>query len=100
MFTYPGAVKKPEGKLRWLYESAPLAFLIEQAGGRASTGTQEILDVVPEKLHERTPLIIGSKDDVALVESFVQQKSKAQDEKSIMARSRVPQWTKHLRYVI
>lgn len=91
VFLYPGTVKKPEGKLRLLYESAPLAFLIEQAGGRASTGTQEILDVVPEKLHERTPLIIGSKDDVALVESFVQQKSKAEDEKSIMARSRVPQ---------
>ncbi|MGB3207083.1 MAG: class 1 fructose-bisphosphatase [Crinalium sp.] len=72
VFLYPGTVKKPEGKLRLLYESAPLAFLMEQAGGRASTGTQEILDVVPEKLHARTPLIIGSKEDVALVESFIQ----------------------------
>lgn len=91
VFLYPGTVKKPEGKLRLLYESAPLAFLIEQAGGRASTGTQEILDVVPEKLHQRTPLIIGSKDDVALVESFIQQQAKEQSEKSIMERSRVPQ---------
>ena len=91
VFLYPGTVKKPEGKLRLLYESAPLAFLIEQAGGRASTGTQEILDVVPEQLHERTPLIIGSKNDVALVESFIQQQAKEQGEKNIMARSRVPQ---------
>jgi fructose-1,6-bisphosphatase I len=66
-------VKKPEGKLRLLYESAPMAFLIEQAGGRATTGTQDILDVVPEKLHQRTPLIIGSTEDVALVESFIQE---------------------------
>lgn len=91
VFLYPGTVKKPEGKLRLLYESAPLAFLIEQAGGRASTGSQEILDVVPEKLHQRTPLIIGSKDDVALVESFIQQQAKEQGEKSMMERSRVPQ---------
>jgi len=55
-----------------LYESAPLAFLIEQAGGRATTGTQEILDVIPEKLHSRTPLIIGSSENVKVVESFLQ----------------------------
>ena len=91
VFLYPGTVKKPEGKLRLLYESAPLAFLIEQAGGRASTGSQEILDVVAEKLHERTPLIIGSKDDVALVESFIQQQAKDQEAEKLMARSRVPQ---------
>ncbi|MFP4008215.1 MAG: class 1 fructose-bisphosphatase [Spirulinaceae cyanobacterium] len=71
VFVYPGTVKKPEGKLRLLYESAPLAFLIEQAGGRASTGTQAILDVVPEELHSRTPLAIGSTEDVQLVESFI-----------------------------
>jgi fructose-1,6-bisphosphatase I len=72
VFLYPGTVKQPQGKLRLLYESAPLAFLIEQAGGRASTGREEILEVIPDKLHGRTPLIIGSKDDVALVESFIQ----------------------------
>ncbi|HCF30038.1 MAG TPA: class 1 fructose-bisphosphatase [Cyanobacteria bacterium UBA11049] len=91
VFLYPGTVKKPEGKLRLLYENAPLAFLIEQAGGRASTGTQEILDVVPEKLHQRTPLIIGSKDDVALVESFIQQQAEQDDERRMRERSRVPQ---------
>ena len=72
VFLYPGTLPKPEGKLRLLYESAPLAFLIEQAGGRATTGHQDILDVVPSKLHQRTPLIIGSKQDVAKVESFIQ----------------------------
>ncbi len=72
VFLYPGTLPKPEGKLRLLYESAPLAFLIEQAGGRATTGHQNILDVVPSKLHQRTPLIIGSKQDVAKVESFIQ----------------------------
>lgn len=77
VFLYPGTVKKPEGKLRLLYESAPLAFLIEQAGGRASTGTEDILDVVPNKLHERTPLIIGSKEDVELVESFIKEQSRS-----------------------
>ncbi|MBA2748114.1 MAG: class 1 fructose-bisphosphatase [Tatlockia sp.] len=87
VFLYPGTEQKPEGKLRLLYESAPLAFLIEQAGGRATTGIQEIMDVVPEKLHQRTPLIIGSKDDVALVESFIQKQTQHQ----IRERSRVPQ---------
>ncbi|MFN6515272.1 MAG: class 1 fructose-bisphosphatase [Nostoc sp. CreGUA01] len=72
VFLYPGTIQKPEGKLRLLYETAPLAFLIEQAGGRATTGLVEILDVVPKKLHQRTPLIIGSKEDVAKVESFIQ----------------------------
>lgn len=72
VFLYPGTLQKPEGKLRLLYETAPLAYLIEQAGGRATTGTKDILDVVPTKLHQRTPLIIGSKQDVAKVESFIQ----------------------------
>jgi fructose-1,6-bisphosphatase I len=71
VFLYPGTQKKPEGKLRLLYESAPLAFLVEQAGGRASTGRSPILAVTPQQLHDRTPLIIGSKEDVALVESFI-----------------------------
>jgi fructose-1,6-bisphosphatase I len=73
VFLYPGTVKKPEGKLRLLYESAPLAFLAEQAQGKATTGAQAILDVQPDKIHMRTPLIIGSREDVALVESFIQE---------------------------
>ncbi|MGP1384604.1 MAG: class 1 fructose-bisphosphatase [Thainema sp.] len=76
VFLYPGTVKKPEGKLRLLYETAPLAYLMEQAGGSASTGTQRILDVTPDKLHMRTPFVVGSKEDVALVESFIQDRAR------------------------
>jgi fructose-1,6-bisphosphatase I len=86
VFLYPGTVKKPEGKLRLLYESAPLAFLAEQAGGRASTGTQDILDVIPKQLHARTPLFIGSKEDVALVESFIQERARDQQDQMAAAR--------------
>lgn len=71
VFLYPGTVKNPAGKLRLLYETAPLAFLVEQAGGRASNGSQNLLDIVPDQLHMRTPLIIGSQEDVKLVESFI-----------------------------
>lgn len=70
VFLYPGTKKKPEGKLRLLYETAPLGFLAVQAGGRASTGTQDLLDVVPSHLHARAPFVAGSPEDVALVESF------------------------------
>ena len=81
VFLYPGTVKNPEGKLRLLYESAPMAYLIEQAGGKASTGIQEIQDVVPEELHQRTPLIIGSKEDVTLVESFIKEQARISHQK-------------------
>ncbi len=64
IYMYPGEMKKPEGKLRLLYENAPLAFLCEHAGGAASDGKQRILDIRPEKLHQRTPLFLGSKGDV------------------------------------
>ncbi len=83
VFLYPGTLKKPEGKLRLLYESAPMAFLMEQAGGRASNGTQDILDVVPDKLHARVPLIIGSKEDVALVESFIRERARERGEQLV-----------------
>jgi fructose-1,6-bisphosphatase I len=46
-------------------------MIIEQAGGKAVTGTENILDIIPEKLHQRTPVILGSKEDVELVESFI-----------------------------
>jgi fructose-1,6-bisphosphatase I len=68
VFMYPPDTKSPGGKLRLLYEAAPLAFIAEQAGGAASTGSSRILDIEPESLHQRTPLVIGSRDDVAFVE--------------------------------
>lgn len=82
VFMYPGTVKNPEGKLRLLYESAPLAFLAEQAGGAATTGSQAILDFVPTKLHQRTPLVIGSQEDVALVTSFIEEQKRMAEDRS------------------
>lgn len=75
VYFYPGEVDKPEGKLRLMYEGNPLAMVVEQAGGRASTGTMRILEVEPKKLHQRVPLIIGSKQDVETVEAFIQGRS-------------------------
>ena len=66
MFAYPANSKSPKGKLRLLYEANPLAFVVEQAGGAATDGTTRILDVTPTELHQRTPLYIGSKDEVAV----------------------------------
>jgi fructose-1,6-bisphosphatase I len=62
---------KPHGKLRLLYEAAPLAFIAEQAGGYASDGQQPILDIEPETLHQRTPLFIGSRELVESAEQFI-----------------------------
>ena len=58
------AADNPNGKLRVLYECMPMAYIMEQAGGMATTGTKPVLDIVPRKLHERSPIFLGSKDDV------------------------------------
>jgi fructose-1,6-bisphosphatase I len=72
IFLYPRDKKNPEGKLRLLYEAAPLAFIAEKAGGRAITDEgRDILDIEPTSLHQRVPLIIGSKRDVDLAEEFI-----------------------------
>jgi fructose-1,6-bisphosphatase I len=71
IFMYPGERKNPTGKLRLLYEAAPMAMIVEQAGGRASTGVEDILDVVPESLHQRVPLYMGSADFVDLAEEML-----------------------------
>ena len=70
IFLYPADPKNTNGKLRLMYEAAPMALVIEQAGGRASNGRQPILDLVPETLHQRTPLLIGSAEDMETAESF------------------------------
>jgi len=74
IYIYPGDKKNPNGKLRLLYEAAPLAFVAEQAGGAASNGCQRIMEMAPSALHQRTPLFLGSPEDVADAESFVQEK--------------------------
>jgi fructose-1,6-bisphosphatase I len=70
IFLYPADKKSRQGKLRLLYEAAPLAFIAEQAGGMAVDGKGPVLDVEPKSLHQRTPLIIGSEDDVKEYLSF------------------------------
>ena len=65
---YPRDMKSPKGKLRFSFEAAPLAFIVENAGGKASTGKQRILDITPTGIHDRLPLFIGSKNDVELAE--------------------------------
>ena len=72
IFLYPWDKREPGKpcKLRLMYEANPMGWLVEQAGGAATTGTQRILDIVPEKLHERVSVILGSKNEVAKVESY------------------------------
>ena len=77
IFLYPADYKdpnKPKSKLRLLYEAAPLAFIVEQAGGKASTGDTAIMEIKAEQLHQKTPLIIGSKEDVEKYEGYFKNK--------------------------
>jgi fructose-1,6-bisphosphatase I len=68
IYLYPADVGRPEGRIRLLYEAAPLALVAEAAGGRASTGGARILDVVAAEYHQRTPLYIGSTEEVSWAE--------------------------------
>lgn len=73
IFLYPADYKDPKdpkGKLRLLYEAAPLALICEQAGGLATTGKERILDVEPKELHQKVPLIMGSREDVQTYQEF------------------------------
>ncbi len=68
IFLYPGDSKNKSGKLRYLYECAPMAMIVEQAGGLATSGEEDISEIVPNDIHQRSPLIIGSKE---MVEEFL-----------------------------
>jgi fructose-1,6-bisphosphatase I len=71
IFLYPPTRQHGEGKLRLMYEANPIAFLAEQAGGRATDGQRRILDIQPTGLHQRTPLVVGSRAEVDLLGDFV-----------------------------
>ena len=71
IFMYPGDRQNPEGKLRFSFEAAPLAFVVTHAGGTASTGARRILDMTPGDIHQRVPLYIGSTREVELAESIL-----------------------------
>jgi fructose-1,6-bisphosphatase I len=67
VFLYPPTARYSKGKLRLLYEANPIAFLAEQAGGMAVDGQRNILDIVPSDLHQRTPLLVGSREEIELL---------------------------------
>ncbi|MAT90159.1 MAG: class 1 fructose-bisphosphatase [Flavobacteriaceae bacterium] len=75
IYIYPNTAKDPNGKLRLLYECNPMAFLAEQAGGKASNGFERILDIQPTELHQRVPFICGSSTMVEKAEAFMQKAS-------------------------
>jgi fructose-1,6-bisphosphatase I len=75
LFMYPADNEAPKGKLRLLYEAAPLAMIVEQAGGGASDGYRRLLDIVPQSLHERTPLYMGSREFVEMAEGYLAAKA-------------------------
>jgi fructose-1,6-bisphosphatase I len=76
IFIYPADKKSPTGKLRLLYEAAPMAFLMVQAGGKATTGDVDILDILPNEIHQRVPVYMGSSEDVDDFLGFVAQSKK------------------------
>lgn len=76
IFLYPPTTSHPKGKLRLLYEANPVAFLAEQAGGIASSGTERILEIEPTSLHQRTPLIVGSKTEVEHMLRLIKEESR------------------------
>ena len=71
IFIYPTTAQAPKGKLRLLYECNPLAFIVEQAGGKASDGTKRIMEIDTKALHQRTPIFIGSADIVEMAEEYM-----------------------------
>lgn len=70
IFAYPADTKSKNGKLRVLYECFPMAMIMEQAGGKASTGKMRMLDFVPDNIHARSPIFLGSADDVDDIEKL------------------------------
>lgn len=64
LFGYPGDAKNPNGKLRLVYEGAPMSFILEQAGGKSTTGSQRVMDISPSAVHQRVPVFLGSPDDI------------------------------------
>lgn len=77
VFGYPADTKNKNGKLRLLYEGAPMSFIMEQAGGLSTTGTQRVMEIAPTQVHQRVPVIMGSKNDVQeIIDAYSEWQSK------------------------
>jgi len=76
IFMYPADSRHPEGKLRLMYECNPMAFIVEAAGGKAINGEKRILEIQPDSLHQKTPIFIGSEDDIKMVEDYMRKEEK------------------------
>lgn len=77
VFGYPADTKNKNGKLRLLYEGAPMSFIMEQAGGVSTTGTHRVMEITPTQVHQRVPVIMGSKNDVQeIIDAYSQWQSK------------------------
>ncbi|MFO1184602.1 MAG: class 1 fructose-bisphosphatase [Bauldia sp.] len=88
VFLYPGDIRKGYrlGRLRLIYEANPIAFIAEQAGGGATTGDRRILDIVPESLHQRTPLVFGSSDHVERIQRYFRDPGSIADRMPLFGR--------------
>lgn len=82
IFGYPADKKNPDGKLRLLYEAAPLSFLVKQAGGLALTGKNRIMNLEPKSVHQRVPCILGSPENVKELRRYYE----ASDDPELIAR--------------
>lgn len=76
VFMYPSDAKAKMGKLRLMYEANPMSFIVEQAGGAATTGLQRVMEVSPTGIHQRVPIMLGSKNEIDRIASYHQKKSK------------------------
>jgi fructose-1,6-bisphosphatase I len=76
VFMYPSDAKAKMGKLRLMYEANPMSFIVEQAGGGSTTGLQRVREVSPTGIHQRVPIMLGSKNEIDRITSYHQKKSK------------------------
>ena len=93
VFGYPADRRNPDGKLRLLYEAAPMSFLVEQAGGLALTGKNRIMELSPQSVHQRVPCILGSKEDVEEIRRYYEASNDPQLEARCEARLKAVAWT-------
>lgn len=86
VYLYPAHTDRPNGRFKLLYEASPLAFIVEQAGGQASNGVEPVLDIIPQSVHHRLPVYMGSEDDVNYVCGFFRRNRPIDDPMFLLRR--------------